>query len=117
MSTLLNFGRDVQGYNAYAPMPSTNCYSATITNGAATTITIPSNYQVWVVSFSIQPGVNLWVDFTGATAVSPVGATLASSTSVLNPGQRQVLAASKVSIITDNSTADVGIELWAISYP
>ena len=114
MSTLLDFGRDVQGYNAYAPIPSTNCYSATITNGAATSITVPSNYQIWVAAFSFQPGANVWVDFTGATAAIPAGATLASATSELNPASRKLKAGTKISIITDNTSVDVGICLYAI---
>lgn len=115
MSTLLDFGRDVQGYNAYAPTPSTNNYSATITNGTAESITVPANYKVWIVSFSYQPGTNVWVDFTGATAIIPVGATFAKTTSTLNPGQRTVLSGQVISLITDDTSADVGIELYAIS--
>ena len=117
MSTELSFGRDMQGYNAYAPQDSTNKYSATLSAGGATSITVPSNFPVWIVSFNPQPGANIWVDFTGATAAIPVGATLASTTSSLNPGQRTVLAGSHISVITDNTTADIGIELWAAVLP
>ena len=117
MSTTLNFGRDVQGYNAYAPNVATDKYSATLTNGAATSITVPSNHQVWIAVFSYQPGSTVWVDFSGATAAIPVGATLASTTSELNPGARTVLAGSQISVITDNATTDMGISLYAVSYP
>jgi hypothetical protein len=113
----LSFGRDVQGYNAYAPQDSTVKYSATITNGAATSITIPNSYTTWIAAFSSQPGTNVWVDFSGATAAIPVGATLAASTSSLNPGQRTVFGGRTISIITDNTSADIGIELWPVSYP
>jgi hypothetical protein len=117
MSTPLIFGRDVQGYNAYAPKPSTNCYSATITSGSATSITVPSTSGVWIAAFSYQPGTNVWIDFTGATAAIPVGATLATTTSVRNPAARMLNAGTKISIITDNTSSDVGIELYAVSYP
>lgn len=117
MATQLLFGRDVQGYNAYAPQDASIKYSATITNGAATSITVPSSYQVWIVAFGYTPGTNIWVDFSGATAAIPVGATLVATTSSLNPGQRTVFAAGIISIITDNTSADVGIELWPVSYP
>jgi hypothetical protein len=114
MTTELTFGRDVQGYNAYAPLDSQDKWSATITNGSATSFTVPGNYKVWVVAFSFQPGTNVWVSFTGTAAI-PVGATLATTASSLNPGQRTVLSGTVISLITDNTSADVGIELWAIN--
>lgn len=117
MSTPLIFGRDVQGYNAYAPTPSTNMYSATITNGTPASITVPTSSATWVVTFSYQPGTNVWVDFTGATAAIPVGATLLATTSMRNPAARTVLSGTNISIITDNTSSDVGIEMYAISYP
>ena len=111
-SQVLNFGRDTQGYNAYAPKDSGNKFSATLGAGSASSITVPKNYPIWIVAFSYQPGTDVWVDFTGTTAAIPVGATFAATTSSLNPGQRTVLAGASISLITDSTTADVGIELW-----
>lgn len=113
-SQQLNFGRDVQGFNAYAPLTAGNKWSATITNGAATSITVPSNVATWIAVFSFQPGTNVWVDLTGATAIVPVGATLAVTTSELNPAARTVLAGGKISLITNNTSADVGVMLYAV---
>lgn len=113
-STELNFGRDVQGYNAYAPKDSTNKWTASLTNGNVTSITVPSNYDVWIAAFSIEPGADVWVNFT-TTATIPAGNTLAASTSSLNPGQRTVLAGSTISVITANTVAEISIELWGIS--
>lgn len=112
MSTILNFGRDINSFNAYAPQTSSNKYSATLAAATETHITLPSNYPAWIVSFSIQPGTTVWVDVTGATAGVPSGATLAATTAEQNPGQRTVLAGGKVSMITANTTADVGVMLW-----
>ena len=49
MTTKLNFGRDIQGYNSYAPQPSTNMYSATLAAGGNATITLPTNVPYWIV--------------------------------------------------------------------
>lgn len=117
MTNVLEFGRDIQGYNAYAPQDASYKWSATLTAGSATSITIPKNYPLWVVAFSPQPGANVWVDVSGATAIVPVGATLASTTSSLNPGQRTVLSGANISVITDTTTADLGIEAWPIGLP
>lgn len=117
VGTVLDFGRDINSYNAYAPRPSTNVYSATITNGNATSITLPSDHPEYIVAFGYTPGASVWVDFTGATAAIPVGATLAATTSTLLPGSRTVKAASVVSVITDNTNADVSIEIYSVDYP
>ena len=117
MSTPLSFGRDQQGYNAYAPQPSTDIYNATLTNGNETHITVPKTHAVWVVAFSIQGGADIWVDLSGGTAAVPAGNTLASATATLNPGQRLLTSGTKISMITANTTADVSVEMWPVSYP
>lgn len=117
MSTQLAFSRDNQGYNAYAPVTATDKWSATLAPGTATSITVPSNHSTWITVFSYQPGANVWVDFTGAAAASPTGGTLASTTAELNPASRTVYAGGNISVITDSTSADIGIALYAISYP
>lgn len=121
MATKLEFGRDINAYNAFAPRPSTTAFSATLTNGAASSITLPGNFQEWVVAFSFQPGTVVWVDFSGATAAIPVGATFAATTSELNPGARKIatykndgVTPRTISLITDSATADVSITLYGI---
>ena len=115
MSTKLIFGRDAQGFNAYAPAPSTNKWSATITNGNATSITVPVNFPTWIVSFRYYPN-DVWVDTTGATAAIPVGATLAVSTAELNPATLTLNSGATISMITGLTSADVSIVMWPKSY-
>lgn len=112
----LHFGRDDQGYNAYAPYPSTVKYSATITNGSPTSITVPKSYPLWVVSFRYYPN-DVWVDVSGATAAIPAGTTLATTTSELNPASLTLAAGTNISVITGLTTADVSVVMWPVVLP
>lgn len=112
--TQLNFGRDVQGMNAYAPQLSTNMYSASLGSGADDDITVPSNYMNWIAVFSYQPGSTIWVSINNTAAV-PAGGTFAASTSFLAPAQLLVKAGDIISCINNSATdQDVGIALYAI---
>jgi hypothetical protein len=113
-STMLSFGRDTQGMNAYAPRPATNAYSVTLAANTARSITVPANYQNWIVVFSISPTASVWVDFTGATAAVPAGNTFAATTSERNPAARTLVAGSVISVISANAQ-DVGITMYAIN--
>ncbi len=50
MATYGNTNRDIAGNAIYAPIPCTNMFSSTLTNGAATTLTVPSTHDNWLVS-------------------------------------------------------------------
>jgi len=121
MTTKLNFGRDVQGYNAFAPNVSGDKYSATLAAGGNSTITLPTNSQQWIVSFSYQPGADIWVNYN-ANAAAPAGNTFASTTSELLPGSRYLPAlqnngtsATTINLLNNGAgTADVGVILYAI---
>ncbi len=117
MSTMLNFGRDVQGYNAYAPSRSKDIWKANLATGVESNITVPSNHEMWIAVFSFQPGTDVWVDLSGATAVAPSTGTLTATTAELNPGSRTVLAGDKISCITDSTAAEMSVALYAVSYP
>jgi hypothetical protein len=116
----LHFGRDDQGYNAFAPIPAVTMYSATLANGVAASITIPQNFKKWIVAFAIQAGTNVFVDFTGDTAEAPAGGTFAATTSTMNPGARLVDSvdnegdANTISLITNNTTAEVTVEFYPV---
>ncbi len=124
MTTPLSFGRDRQGYNAFAPAVSTNMYSAAITSGGNATITLPGDVPVWIVAFSYQPGSDIWVSYNGSAA-APAGATFAATSSELNPGARLVpstkttssgTVATTINVLNNGTaTADVWIGLYADS--
>lgn len=122
MSTHLNFGRDTQGYNAYAPQFPTDIVTAILVANTAETITVPANFKQWVMSISVEPGGEVWVA-QNTTAAVPAGGTFAASSSQLNPGPRLVNAyqadgvtATTISILTPDTTCDVEVSFWAVSY-
>jgi hypothetical protein len=123
MSTELNFGRDINGFNAFAPPVSSNKFSATLASGGNATITLPTNVEYWIVAFSFEPGSDMWVAYNGSAA-GPVGATFASTNSELNPGARIVpsqnitsagTSATTINILNNGANSeDVGVMLYAI---
>lgn len=112
----LTFGRDTNSFNAYAPMPSDNKWSVTLVASTATSITVPTSHDNWIVSFRYFPN-NVWVDTTGATAAIPVGATLAVSTSEMNPASLELPKGTTISMITAQTSADVSVVMWPASFP
>lgn len=118
MSTKLNFGRDVQGFNAYAPYPATDIFTATLASAGNASFTVPSNYSIWIVSFSFQAASDIWVAYgkAGVTASPPAGATFASSNSELTPGSRTLNAGTVVNCYNNGTTnGDVCVVMYAVS--
>jgi hypothetical protein len=115
MTTLLNFGSDIKGYNSFAAPISTDKFSATIAAAGNATLTVPSNYENWIVSFSFQPGSDVWVAYN-TTAGAPAGATFASTVSELLPGSRAVLKGTTINCYNNGAgNADIGVIMYAIS--
>lgn len=111
--TQLNFGRDVQGFNAFAPKLPDDMYSAAIASGDDESITVPSTSSSWIAVFSYQPGATFWVSIND-TAAPPAGAVFASSTSFLLPAQLSVNAGDTISCYNNTATdQDIGIALYA----
>jgi hypothetical protein len=117
MSTLLNFGRDVQGLNAYAPQFPTNIVTATLAVGVAESVTVPANFETWRMYVRVQPAGWCWCSHT-TTAAVPAGGTLAAASSELIVGtiefKRTVYAKDVISFITSNTTCDIEVAFFAI---
>jgi hypothetical protein len=120
MSTILNFGRDNQGYNAYAPQFPTDIWTATLAASTAESFTVPKTHAVFIMYVRIEPAGWCWVSRTGTAAV-PAGGTFATSASELIAGtieyKRLVYAADVISFITPNTTCDISVSLYQVSYP
>jgi hypothetical protein len=120
MITNLLFARDNQGYNAEAPQFSTNTYSATLATGTASSFTVPSSTSTWYMVIKVEPAGWCWVSRTG-TAEVPAGDTIAANTSEIATGtwefRRTVYAGDVISLATPNTTCDIGVSLYAVSYP
>lgn len=115
MTVKLQFGVDSSGKSALSPFPTDVAYSADLVNNTPATITVPASAKEWTVAFSITPGTEVWVDFSGATAAAPAGATFAATTSVLNPKTRTI-SSSKVptiSVLTTDASSSVSVEFFA----
>jgi hypothetical protein len=97
-------------------------FSATLASGGNSTITVPANYKEWIVSFSFQPGSDMWVAYN-TTAAVPAGGSFASTTSELLPGARAINAyqadgktASTINIYNNTaSPQDVGVIFYAVA--
>lgn len=120
MSTQLNFGRDVQGFNAYAPAFPTDIYTATLAATTAESITVPGSAPSFIMYVRVQPNGWCWCSRT-TTAAVPAGGTLASASSELIVGtieyKRIVLAGDTISFITPNTTCDIEVAFFAYTYP
>lgn len=110
--TPLNFGRDVSGFNAFAPQPSDLKYSASLTSGSDDSITVPSSNENWIAVISCSPGASIWVSVNN-TAAPPGAGTFAATDSFLLPAQYTVKAGDTISCYNNSSTTqDVGIALY-----
>ena len=111
----LDFGRDVQGLNAFAPQISNNMFSAELKSGGNDSITVPSTSADWIAVFSYEPGAAVWTALN-TTAAPPAGSTFVATHSFLLPAQFSVKAADTISMYNNSSTAqDVGIALYAVA--
>lgn len=105
--------RDINGYNGFGIGFSINKYSATLATSTDTTLTIPSYSSQYLAIFSFQNGSSVWVA-NNATAAVPAGGSFAATTSELNPTARLVNAADVLHFITADSSANVGVTLYAL---
>lgn len=115
MSTQANFGRDVQGFNAYAPAFAIDNYNTTLAANVEQHFTVPNNIstsQKYLAVFSFNPGANVWVANGSTAAVA--GSSFSTTLSALNPAVRTVHAGDLLSFITADTAAFIGVSFYVI---
>lgn len=112
MSVALKFGKDAKGFNTFGANPSVNLWSAVLTDGDVTSITVPETEPFWTVNFRYQGGTVVWVSTTGGAAEEPIGNTLTATNSEMNPATLNLPAGATISMVTGNTTAAVGVVMW-----
>lgn len=121
MATTFSMGRDINGYNAFAPIFCTNSYQVELATGAEQHFTVPNvpnmggqngNENKWMALFSIEPGASVWI--ANNTMATVPGGSIAGTVSQLNPAVRMVNGGDVLSFITNDTTAEVGVSLYVI---
>lgn len=115
MSTIFNMTRDINGYNGFGLKPAdpVDQFGVILASGVAQTLaTVPGNYSEWIAIFSYESGSNPWVAIND-TAELPTG-TAGSINSELRPTAVQLQAGDTISVITNDTTAEVGVKLYAL---
>lgn len=112
MSTLLSMTRDNNGYVVYSLIPPIDIKSALLIQNDEDSFTIPANFQNWVIIFSYDPGLRVFVAHNGTASVP--AADFSDGNSVLLPSEWTVQAGDTISCITPDTTCLITVSLYAI---
>lgn len=104
--------RDINGYNGFGLPMCDNKFAVTLQVGVAQSFTVPSSFSKWLALFTNEPGTSIWVSDDGTATIPDT--TINTSNSELNPIGRLVNALDEISMITSDTTAGVGVCLYAI---
>lgn len=110
--TALNMVRDINGFNTFGLPNSLNKKSTILSANVEQHFTCPTNCVQWLAVFSFQPGAKVW--FSSSDIATIPGGSFADTFSELNPSARLIFAGDVLSFITDDTTAEVGVILYAI---
>ncbi len=107
---------DTRGQNTFGLYPCDKGEQTTLAVGVAQTFTVPPNegpLTNWGAILSYEIGATVWVAIN-ATATLP-GNSPSSTVSEMNPTCRYVKPGDTISLITPNTTAQVGVAYRALS--
>lgn len=119
MSTLLQYGRDIQGYSSSSSSFSTDFYSAVLQQNTALSLTIPSSNNTWMMEVIVEPTKNVWVGLDGSPVVPSTGTMSAANCQMICPYEtyrKVVYANDVVSFLTTDTSCKLSIALYAMSY-
>lgn len=127
MTTQYNINKYVQGVNGFGLRFCDTNYSVILAANTDTTLTVPSlgavgglgklnvagsSTQRYIAVFSYGADAEVWVAL-GSTAAKPVGGSLASVSSELNPSAKEVKAGDVIHMLS-GATPVVGVSFYAI---
>lgn len=110
--TKLSMTRDINGFNTFGLVPSEDKFNTTLAATVAQTFTVPAKFVNASAIFFIEPGATVWVAHN-ETATLP-GGSVASTVSEGNPTVWTVSGRDTISMICNNTTAEVGIKFYEL---
>lgn len=111
MTVRLALSRDINGYVTFGRQPSTDVRRFLLVANAAQNFTVPSNFPVWEIIFSFDPGLRI---FVSSTTTATVPTTADSADAEMNPTDWRLNAATVVSLITPDATAYATVTMYAV---
>lgn len=127
MTTKFSMTRDINGFNGFGLVPSDTNYSVTLTVSTDTTLTVPSSVAIGKQGPSVSsaapislavitsdPGTTIWVAMN-TTAAVPAGATLAATSSMMNPGAIEVKGGDVIHIISSGTGVNVSVRFYSLA--
>lgn len=106
--------RDINGFNTFGLPFSKDCRATTLLAGVEQTLTVPESCALgYLAVFSYEPGAKVWVALN-QTATVPSG-SFATTYSGENPMAREVPAGAVLHFITNDTSVEVGVELYELS--
>ena len=124
MTTKFVMSRDINGYNGFGLVPTTEQYSVTLSANTDTTVTVPSTIGLGkqgpatvaqsIAIITADPGTTIWVA-VNTTAAAPAGSTFATTHSAQNPGAIQVNGGDVIHVFTTGTGVNVGIRFYSLA--
>jgi hypothetical protein len=112
-----SMARDINGYNGFGLMFSTNDYQGILIDGVEQTLTVPNppdaGFSNVLAIFTFSPGSMIWVALN-ATATAPSG-DISACSSEANPTSRWVKGGDVLHFITNDASDEYGVTFYSFN--